>query len=1802
MKSILPLIAALCCCSRIFAQSIAAPYPPAHGVVSQPNATLANVVDTLFRYADPDDTTEGNARDNATTFQQLWQGRVYANGSSGPDMFRRYHYALHRAMATRGTCSGSGYHGAWQQVGPLSNPDVQSVGYMNAIWVDPADSTYMLAGTQYGGLFKSTDAGAHWDNITDGAPIAGGMMGVTNIAVNPRNDDTIYLGTAGAAILESFDRGATWHQEVIAMGGDTILDITASSKVYVTEDASKLYTIYDRKIYERRLTSSGWTNITPPLDPDSTFSWVQISFIPGNSDTFFVAGQRKQSVYIIPGSSPPHALPMVQTGCIWQANDAVPFTPSQWHNITPRFIDTKFFFPVYHYMSMDTAVEMYKLSSPNNNYLYAICTPLPNGGWGDLLKYDMATNSWAVLNQLLHDPDASKFELLVSPTDPNVIYYGDAHPWISIDGGNSWAARLRGNHDDIRCMWPHYLSSGSNGKLDRIYFATDGGIGEKAAGVDPVPSYLSALKDVSGTGLACGTYYSFSVSDIGDQGVGGMMHDGVVAYEPSLSPQWKNEGLSDAWWSAMDKTKPGKGYTWLWANDLETTTAGHGRTMDTIAPFPQPNFSQDPGYRGTVGKSLETDAFGSIYCVGREFWRKTPTDTFVRPHYMGFPTYLPPATEPVPFYGAVIALNPYDTTFDGYVLYNTDDDHIQHVFFRSLSDSGFATAREVPDTIPRQTMTHINCIATDAFNTKKLWACMGELHESTYADGTRYRVWYSDDNGTHWTDVSHGLPQLVPATRLAYDEATGILYCATDVGIYKCDFNNYRAGAAFTNSDGYKEDTSVQWECFNAGLISGHEFPSVNVTDLRISRHCGTKLYAATYGRSVWMTSIPDGTLTISHDLSLTGNQYLGGNIEIKPGVTFTINNDTLHMPKESLIIVDSGAHFIVNNSLLTNDCAACYWKGIEVRGHTGITQDVTSNQGWLQMTNSTVENARIAVANCNTIPALTFGSTGGIIQCQNSTFLNNQNAATFMVYDNYHSDGSLWPNRSYFTACNFIVNTNYRDITQKIDNFVYISGNEGIAFNGCNFSMSLSAMASTHHSVDGICSWNSGITADANVFYMPWISPYPYIVPCRFVGFSNAINVLGTFGYDPAVTVDRCDFDTVAVGVRVSKQGNVSVTRCNFVVGHGIPDTTTTGALSAGCGHNIGILSQNAATFIIEANNFKGKPKTGDWRNYGVVVANTNGENFNTVYRSTFDSLNDGVYSIGTNWKQHYASGPLYPTGTLVSCNTFAYNDTDILAINDSGLVYPPQGLCPDQLPGGQLPNNVFSLNALGSGPSSVKHIANNVPPPFTISNRMSYAFCTCPPNVNDRPFLISPAINMWTFPNVYMDNCPTSIEDEGGGSPTGSAAAPAVVLNHYKADFYSNKASYAANIATYNSRIDYGNTDSMVHYVDTVSNIGALYMTLLNDSPNVSKNVFKEVAYANPLPHSTMVNLLLQNSDNLRDGAFVAVMNSVYHFTSDERTLLNDAASNHTSRTDIETAIAAERLNMDIDANHILQHLKSPFNPSLTLADTVLPKCTDSTSVYYGVDSNAYYAGYDSIDRWLRNIGNMWTWYARAGYYYHRGQITVADSIMTAAASVVPPRTDVDSTDSMTYVTYNSVWSMLKTAATAGRGEFQLDSTDIASLDPPDMPIVTYDAARQIIANLGTVGARFSGGGVVSWGLPCGTYTTGTGSSGGFPSGRHGSNTPLPLPGDEDLPGNFAVYPNPTNGGVTFSYNVPDASDIHIIVTNLLGEKVMEQVTGNNKGKAYWKPMGLPSGIYIYQATGSKGVISKGKLVIVR
>lgn len=322
---------ALCCCTKLLGQAYKnSPKPPSYSIVNHPGTTLEQVIAAMDTLADHSDTAEGGEVSAMSSFRNFWQGRVLANDSSGLNMFQQYYKGLRTSMlAGRGTCTGN-----WTCIGPTSLPK-QIVGYVNALWTDPNDSNYILAGTP-GGLFKTTTGGTTWTCITDNAPLAGGAMGVNNIAVNPLNINHIYLGTYGASILKSFDGGSSWQQEFIPIDSD-YNDTIKSIFIHLTEDNSQLYALCGKKIFTRSTLGSTWTNITPtqtlPVD-DSILLWNDFKFVPGHPTHFFASGmykhtyiRRKDTLYQAP------------TGFIWEATTAVPGIGG-WTNVSVSLLDS----------------------------------------------------------------------------------------------------------------------------------------------------------------------------------------------------------------------------------------------------------------------------------------------------------------------------------------------------------------------------------------------------------------------------------------------------------------------------------------------------------------------------------------------------------------------------------------------------------------------------------------------------------------------------------------------------------------------------------------------------------------------------------------------------------------------------------------------------------------------------------------------------------------------------------------------------------------------------------------------------------------------------------------------------------------------------------------------------------------------------------------------------------------------------------------------------------------------------------------------------------------------------------------------------------------------------------------------------------------------------------------------------------------------------------------------------------------------------------------------------------------------
>jgi len=112
-----------------------------------------------------------------------------------------------------GSASTSGALGTWQSLGPGNVG-----GRTRALLVDPGNTDVMYAAAVAGGIWKTTNGGTSWSPLNDFLA----NIAVTCMAFDPSNSNTIYAGTGegffnadgvrGAGIFKTTDAGAHWNR------------------------------------------------------------------------------------------------------------------------------------------------------------------------------------------------------------------------------------------------------------------------------------------------------------------------------------------------------------------------------------------------------------------------------------------------------------------------------------------------------------------------------------------------------------------------------------------------------------------------------------------------------------------------------------------------------------------------------------------------------------------------------------------------------------------------------------------------------------------------------------------------------------------------------------------------------------------------------------------------------------------------------------------------------------------------------------------------------------------------------------------------------------------------------------------------------------------------------------------------------------------------------------------------------------------------------------------------------------------------------------------------------------------------------------------------------------------------------------------------------------------------------------------------------------------------------------------------------------------------------------------------------
>lgn len=321
----------------------------------------------------------------------------------------------------------------WRSVGPFIGGRVVAVAGV----AQHPNLFYM--GSVDGGVWKSTDYGAHWENITDGKiPAAANSIGA--IAVAPSDPNVIYAGTGesdprgtmitGEGVYKSTDAGKTWQYAGLRETHTTTsiaVDPRDPNTVYVSSLGHVFKDNPDRGIFKTTDGGKTWTKV---LYVDAKTGGNDIVIDSNHPDTLYAAmWQMYRTPWKLSSGGPGSAL--------YKSTDA----GAHWTKISshPGFAAGVL-------GKMGVAV-----SPADSNVVYAIV----QAHHGGVFRSSDAGATWTRVNgeMKLRQRAFYYIDVVADPKDPNKVYSANVDAlWISKDGGKTWHGS-RPAHGDNHIVW-----------------------------------------------------------------------------------------------------------------------------------------------------------------------------------------------------------------------------------------------------------------------------------------------------------------------------------------------------------------------------------------------------------------------------------------------------------------------------------------------------------------------------------------------------------------------------------------------------------------------------------------------------------------------------------------------------------------------------------------------------------------------------------------------------------------------------------------------------------------------------------------------------------------------------------------------------------------------------------------------------------------------------------------------------------------------------------------------------------------------------------------------------------------------------------------------------------------------------------------------------------------------------------------------------------------------------------------------------------------------------------------------------
>ncbi len=705
----------------------------------------------------------------------------------------------------------------WRSIGPYrGGRSVASTG------VPTEPRTYYM-GTVGGGIWKTTDAGITWDNVSDGQ-LATSSVGA--IAVAESDPNVVYAGMGehairgvmtshGDGVYRSTDAGRTWtHVGLDRSRAISRIRVHPSDPdlVYVAVQGSPYGANEERGLYRSTDGGDNWEHI---LYVDENSGASDLSMDMTNPRIMYAAfWDHRRLPWQVQSGGPGSGL--------WKSNDG----GDNWHPIENGLPE----------LMGKTSIDV---SRANPDRVFAIIEADPDGG---IYRSDDKGDSW----ELVSDNWSARarawyyIEIYTDPVDQETVYVLNAPMMKSIDGGRNFT-NVRVPHGDTHDLWinPNDSDVMINANDGGANVSFNGGASWSTQQNQPTAQFYRVNVDNRFPYYVYGGQQDNSSVAIASRGEGGITWK-----------DWYQVGGCESAYTAFDPDDPRFVYAGCYMgiiSEYDHQTAA-SRDVGVYPVLPAALQGREMKYRYNWNAPIVASPhnYEAIYHASNHLVRTEDRG-------MTWEEISPDLTrdedDKQGYGGAPITNEGAGGEIYGTIYYMIESEHEQGTIWTGSDDGLIYLTRD-----DGQTWTDVT---PDDIEDGQINAIEVSPHDpaTAYVAYTRYKfndfaphVLITTDYGESWDDRTDGIPEEAWTKVVREDHVRpGLLYLGTETGMY------------------VSWDQGGHWQSLQLDL------PNTPINDLIIQRR-ENDLVAATSGRSFW---ILDDLTPLQNAVEVEGEAYL---------------------------------------------------------------------------------------------------------------------------------------------------------------------------------------------------------------------------------------------------------------------------------------------------------------------------------------------------------------------------------------------------------------------------------------------------------------------------------------------------------------------------------------------------------------------------------------------------------------------------------------------------------------------------------------------------------------------------------------------------------------------------------------------------------------------------------------------------------------------------------------------------------------------------------------------------------------